>query len=240
MAKPDDQGRYLTTGEKIRNFTGWAFALAILIEVVALPFYHQWGNSHAEATEPPLNITHETIKPPPTPPPPTPTPPPTPQPRQTPQQHVAAPQRPVLVHPPKSSNAGTGPSEHTYVPPKNACSGSNCTGSATSTAPPAPPAPTPAACPDPNQQAHVVDQAQPDYPEQAEEMNLGPVEVVVIVTVGPSGNLVDASVQSDPSHNSSIEREALRVARATTYAPHLINCKPVTDEYRYIIDFNPD
>jgi TonB family protein len=85
-----------------------------------------------------------------------------------------------------------------------------------------------------------VSEAQPTYPESATEENLGPVEVVVIVTVGPSGNLVDATIGSDPSHNSAIEHEALRVARTTTYAPHLVDCKPVTDEYRYLIDFNPD
>ncbi len=237
----EQSGRYLTTGERIRNFTGWAFAIAVFLELVAVPFYHHYGHPASEQTERPITITKETIKPPPTPPPPTPTPPPTPVPRQTPQHQVVSPPRPVLVHPPKlTNNSGQGHVEQRYIPPKNACTGPSCTGAATSTAPPASPAPTPAACPDPNQEAHTIEQAQPNYPQSASELGLGPVTVVVIVTVGPTGNLVGATIGSDPAHNSAIEQEALRVARTTTYAPHLVNCKPVTSEYQYVIDFEPD
>ncbi len=240
--QPVNKGRYLTTGEKIRNFTGWAFLIAICLELIALPFYHQYGHPGEEQTEKPITIERQTIKPPPTPPPPTPTPPPTPVPQQTPQHHVVVAPRPMKITPPKVSHVGgSGPAQQTYHPPKNACSGPACMGQSTSTAPPqtAPPA-TPASCPDPNREAHTVELAQPDYPESASELGLGPVEVTVVVTIGPDGQLVNATIASDPSHNSAIEHEALRVARTTTYAPHLVDCKPVTDDYRYVIDFNPD
>jgi protein TonB len=236
-----EKGRYLTTGEKIRNFTGWAFAITLVLELIAVPFYHHYGHPAQEQTEKPITISKETIKPPPTPPPPTPTPPPTPQPRQTPQPHVVSPPRPMKISPPKlHSNSGAGPVTQRYVPPKNACSGANCLGPATSTAPPAPPAPTPASCPDPSQEAHTLQVAQPNYPESAQELGLGEVTVEVVVTLGPSGNVLSASIGSDPAHNSAIEMEALRVARMTTYAPKLENCKPVTSQYQYLVTFTPD
>lgn len=232
------QGRYITTGERIRNFTGWAFVIAIFLELIALPFYHQYGNTHEEATEAPFVVKHlQTLKPPPTPPPPTPTPPPTPQPHQTPQHHVVPQQQRLRVNLQHVTSHGAGPSEQTYTPPPHSSTNGVPMGTAT-TAPPAPVS-TPASCPNPNQEAHTVEQAQPDYPESAQELGLGPVTVVVIVTVGPSGNLVNATIGSDPAHNSAIEQEALRVARTTTYAPHLVDCKPVTSDYQYVIDFEP-
>lgn len=229
------KGRYLTTGEKIRNFTGWAFALAVFLELIALPFYHQYGSSEAEATEKPITITKQTIKPPPTPPPPTPTPPPTPQPHQTPQPQVHQVQPQLRVNLQHVHSSGAGPATEHYVPPKNGSE--NGVPQGQGTPPPAPPA-TPASCPDPNREAHVVDQAAADYPEAAQELGLGDVTVEVKVTVGPSGELVGEEIYQS-GHNAEIDREALRVARASTYAPKLVNCQPTTGDYLFLVEFTP-
>lgn len=238
MANRNDQGRYITTGEKIRNFTGWAFIIAVFLELVALPFYRNLNQVKEEQTEAPIQIQHlQTLKPPPTPPPPTPTPPPTPQPHQV-QQHPQSHPRPLVVHVPPVHSAGAGAAQPVYVPPKNGSP--NGVPGGTGTAAPAP-VETPGNCPDPNQEAHTIDVPPVDYPQAAEDAGLGEVDVVVVVTVGPSGELVGPpSIMSDPAHNGAIEREALRVARESTYAPHLVNCKPVTTPYQFIVTFTPE
>jgi periplasmic protein TonB len=238
MANKDDKGHYLTTGERIRNFTGWAFALAILLELITAPFAHQYGGNAQQAKEVVTQIRHIKVKPPPTPPPPTPTPPPTPQPHTTPQPHVQTNNRPVLVHPPKVTTNGAGGNQQTYHAPKNACSGPNCTGTATQTAPPAPVA-TQASCPVPNKAATVIDKADAEYPESVEELNLGNVDVGVEVTVGASGQLQAASIYSS-SHNSQLDQSALRAARSSTYSPELVNCVPTVGTYLFLVTFSQD
>ncbi|MGH7737468.1 MAG: TonB family protein [Candidatus Tyrphobacter sp.] len=240
MAKKDKEpgkGSYLTTGEKIRNFTGWAFGVAIILELIALPFFHQYGSTEAQATEKPITIIHQTIKPPPTPPPPTPTPPPTPQPHQTPQHVVHQVQQRLLVHAPHQHSSGSGQATQRYIAPKSGSEIGTPQGTAT-TAPPAPAA-TPASCANPYRQATVADEAQANYPEAAQELGLGEVTVSVKVTVGASGRLLaETIVQS--GHNGEIDREALRVARDSTYAPKLVNCVPTTGEYLFLVTFSPD
>ncbi len=237
MAKPNDKGRYLTTGEKIRNFTGWAFAIAVFLELVVLPFYQSFSRVHPEQTEAPIKFYHlQTIKPP-TPPPPTPTPPPTPQPKVV-QQHQQPNPKPLVVQPPRVHSGGPGEAQPAYHAPPHG--GENGVPGGTGTASPAP-VETPGNCPDPNQDAHTIDVPPVEYPQAAEDAGLGEVDVVVVVTVGPTGALVGApSIMSDPAHNGAIEREALRVARETTYAPHLENCKPVTTPYQFIVTFTPE
>ncbi len=228
-----DKNRYITTGERIRNFTGWAFVIAILIEVVLAPFYHNPNNAESQATEPPINIVHQTIKPPPTPPPPTPTPPPTPAPQHQQQPHPnPQPIRVNLVH---TTSHGAGPSEEHVTQPKHGSENGVPTG--TGTAPPAPPA-TPG-CAIPFRDATLDTGATPEYPQSAIDENLGRVQVQVEVTVGPSGSLEGATIYSG-SGNSAIDREALRVARESTYRPKIVNCEPTSGSYLYLVDFVPD
>ncbi|MHB8434026.1 MAG: energy transducer TonB [Candidatus Tyrphobacter sp.] len=233
MANKDDRSRYLTTGERIRNFTGWAFALAIFLELIALPFYHSLNQVQSGPTEKPFTIAKQTIKPPPTPPPPTPTPPPTPQPRQTPQHVVHPNPRPLLVHPPPVHSQGAGSQTQThYTPPPNASVNGNPQGTATAS----PAAATPASCPNPNREATVISKATADYPQSAQELNLGDVTVEIKVTVGASGTLQDATVYSS-SHNMAIDQAALRAARESTYAPKLVNCVPTVGIYLFDVTF---
>jgi TonB family protein len=79
----------------------------------------------------------------------------------------------------------------------------------------------------------------PDYPDSARDLGLGPVTVLVEVTVSPSGALTDANVYKS-SGNSAIDREALRAAHQSTYAPKLVNCSPTSGQYLFRAEFNPD
>jgi TonB family protein len=63
--------------------------------------------------------------------------------------------------------------------------------------------------------------------------------VLVEVTIGPHGELVDASVQSS-SHNQAIDQAAIRAAKQSQYAPRLVNCVPTTGSYIFRAEFNPD
>ena len=80
---------------------------------------------------------------------------------------------------------------------------------------------------------------QPDYPESAKEIGLGPVSVEIEVTVGPSGNLVGAKIYKS-GNNMAIDQAALRAARESTYSPKLVDCQPTTGDYLFKADFQPD
>jgi TonB family protein len=79
----------------------------------------------------------------------------------------------------------------------------------------------------------------PDYPDSAKELNLGEVTVQVEVTVGASGNLVSASVYKS-SNNMAMDQAALRAARQSAYAPHLVDCVPTQGDYLFSATFQPD
>jgi TonB family protein len=88
-------------------------------------------------------------------------------------------------------------------------------------------------------EATVTNPVQPDYPESARDLGLGAVTVEVEVTVGPSGNLVNANVYKSSS-NMAIDQAALRAARQSTYSPKLVDCSPTTGNYLFRADFQPD
>ncbi|HEY6325595.1 MAG TPA: energy transducer TonB [Candidatus Cybelea sp.] len=95
------------------------------------------------------------------------------------------------------------------------------------------------ACANPNVEATVTNAVQPEYPQSALDLGLGAVTVNVEVTVGPSGNLITASVYKSSS-NMAIDQAALRAARQSSYSPKLINCQPTTGNYLFRADFQPD
>jgi protein TonB len=95
------------------------------------------------------------------------------------------------------------------------------------------------ACANPNQEATVTNPMSPDYPDSARDLGLGPVIVLVEVTIGPSGALVDATV-SQKSGNMAIDQAALRAARQSQYSPKLVNCVPTTGSYIFKADFDPN
>ena len=88
-------------------------------------------------------------------------------------------------------------------------------------------------------EASVTNPVQPDYPESARDLGLGAVTVNVKVTVGPSGNLIGASVYKS-SGNMAIDQAALRAARESNYSPKLVDCQPTQGDYLFRADFQPD
>jgi TonB family protein len=88
-------------------------------------------------------------------------------------------------------------------------------------------------------EATVTNPVQPDYPESAKDIGIGPVTVQVEVTVGPSGNLVSASIYKS-ANNMAIDQAALRAARESTYSPKLVDCNAVQGQYLFRADFQPD
>lgn len=71
----------------------------------------------------------------------------------------------------------------------------------------------------------IVDQVQPEFPEPAKDVGLGKTTIGVTVTIGPSGNLIDARV-TDTSFNPAIDNAALGGAFLSTYAPGMRDCQP--------------
>ena len=145
-----------------------------------------------------------------------------------------------MVH--QSSNAKAGQStENTVSQPatgseNGAPGGKGATSAPASTAAPGTPKPS---CANPNVEATVTNAVSPDYPESAKDLGLGAVTVQIEVTVGPSGNLIGASVYKS-ANNMSLDQAALRAARQSTYSPKLEDCKPVQGSYLFTADFQPE
>jgi len=95
------------------------------------------------------------------------------------------------------------------------------------------------ACPEPNRDAAVTKAEEPEYPQSAKPLGLGPVSVQIEVTVDASGNLVGARVYKS-SGNQAIDEAALHAASRSRYSPKVINCQAVTGDYLFRSDFEPD
>ncbi len=239
-----NESPFITTGERITSFIGWAFVISIAIHFVFAPFLKNMTQRSEQQEVEKVSVTKKIIVKPPTPPPPTPTPPPpksTPQPQQKPQSH---PQPKLKLNVPKTtSNKSSTSSETKYVAPKAGSEAGNPQG--VGTAAPAPPAPTAPpgtpkpACKTPYQDATAVQAVTPDYPDQAREEGLGEVQVTVIVTIAPSGSLENAAI-GQGSGNMSIDQAALSAARQSTYAPKIVNCQPVEGTYNFKVTFDPN
>jgi len=166
----------------------------------------------------------------------------TPQPQQQPQSQ---PQPKLKVQPPKttSNNSSTTSTESKYVAPKQGSESGVPSGQGSAApapaAPSAPPGTPKPACRTPYQDATAVQAVTPDYPDQAREQGLGEVQVTVIVTISPSGSLVNATI-GQGSGNMSIDQAALSAARQSTYAPKIVNCQPVEGTYNFKVTFDPN
>jgi protein TonB len=248
MANNRNDSPFITTGERIRSFLGWAFVLSILIHLAVAPFLKNMTQQNETQEVEKVSVTKKIVVKVPTPPPPTPTPPPpTPPPKSTPPPKKVEPPQPKLkLNVPKttSHNASTTTSENKYVIPKTGSENGVPQGTAPSAAP-APPAPTAPpgtpkpACKTPFQDATVVQQAQPDYPDSARELGLGEVQVAVQVTIGPTGSLVDAKI-AQSANNMALDQAALAAARQSTYAPKIVNCQAVQGDYLFRVTFDPN
>ncbi|MEO6836255.1 MAG: TonB family protein [Candidatus Tumulicola sp.] len=239
---PKKESRYITTSERVGSFVGLAIVLSLVIHLVVGAFIPDLKNQHENTEVEKVSMTKKIRVRVPTPPPPTPTPAPTP----TPNPQATPPPKKQQVQPKPlkvnlvktTSNQAGASTENTISQPKTGSESGVPKG--TGTAAPAAPAATPKpACANPNVEATVTSPVQPDYPEAARSLGLGPVSVEVEVTVGPSGNLVGAKIYKT-SNNMSIDQSALRAARQSSYSPKLIDCSPTTGDYIFRADFQPD
>jgi protein TonB len=239
-----DNSPFITTGERVANFMGWAFVISIIVHLAVGPLLPRMNQHTEEQTVEKVSVTKKITVKPPTPPPPTPTPPPpkqTPPPKPQPERQQQT--RIKLNVPHTTSKSSSTSSETKYVPPKTGSEEGVPQGTVASappapvsTAPPGTPKP---ACKTPYQDATVVNQAQPEYPDAARDLGLGEVQVAVTVTIGPEGNLVDAKI-SQSAGNMSLDQAALAAARQSTYAPKIVNCQPTTGSYYFKVTFDPN
>jgi len=239
-----DNSPFITTGERVANFMGWAFVISIIVHLAVGPLLPRMNQHTEEQTVEKVSVTKKITVKPPTPPPPTPTPPPpktTPPPKPQPEHQQ---QTRIKLNVPHTTSKSTSTSSETkYVPPKTGSEQGVPQGTVASappapvsTAPPGTPKP---ACKTPYQDATVVNQAQPEYPDAARDLGLGEVQVAVTVTIGPEGNLVDAKI-SQSAGNMSLDQAALAAARQSTYAPKIVNCQPTTGSYYFKVTFDPN
>jgi TonB family protein len=227
------QKTYITTGERVRTYLLAAFVLSLTVNAMSvLVFPHIPRPKERDVAPTVVNIVRLVMQTPrPTMPPPTPPPravnsrpKPNARPR-TPRLSVHAASHVVPLQPPAK----------TIFEPRLAVSG---TGTAAKAAvePMATATETPA-CATADEQAVVTNVATPEYPESARDLQLGPVSVLVKVTLDGRGDLQDASIQQS-SGNSAIDAAAMRAARDSSYAPRIVNCVDVPGAYIFRADFN--
>ncbi len=160
---------------------------------------------------------------------PAPTPSPSSSPRPTP--------KPAKTPAPKR-NVAFGPSF--FSPPTPAVPTTTVTTPAPATPTPAPATPTPAAevyAPQVVVDARFANRVQPDYPEIARAQNAEGT-AVVLVTVGPKGNVISQRLEKSAGH-PSLDQAALAAASHSTFLPPKIDGKPATETYRVIYAFAP-
>jgi len=192
-------------------------------------------------------LPHFTVEPTPSPQPfnfvtePKHTPEPTPTPHATPTPppppkimppHVSS------IHLPKNTNPDHqvgGPTEQPYFPPTP--------GVAAPSAAPATPSAEPSASPTPNGPIAIKEgtfsyKAPLEYPYiEIQEHIEG--TVVVLVTIGPDGSLLSATIATS-SGDVHLDEAALGAARASRYTPYLVNGSPVEQQYKIVYDFRLD
>ena len=238
-----------------RNFLGYAFLISLFIHLLTVPFFHLKPQSNDKPEVEKVSVTHKIVVRPTPKPTPTP-PPPTPPPKQTPppvKQTAPPPVAKLKVQPPKTTaKSNTASSENKYVAPavgsdNGVPAGNAATGApavVASTAAPATPAPTPVptptptpkpVCAVPNADATTTNAAPPDYPDIARQQGaVGTTKVKV--TLDAAGHVLDASVAKSAG-NASLDQAAVKAARASTFAPEVVNCVKTAGSYLFSADF---
>jgi len=80
----------------------------------------------------------------------------------------------------------------------------------------------------------MVNAVQPQTPPIAQQQGITG-EVTVVVTLDAQSQLVSAAISQSPS--ALLDNAALAAARASTYQTEIVNCKPVGDSFRLLIEF---
>jgi TonB family protein len=239
--------------KQLRRYLLWGFALSFLVHLIAGPFLGRIHYSEPDKSEPTIvSVTkkHPTrIVPPtppptprptatPTPPPPTPkpVPPPTPPPIQAQPPHKNPPPHLKVDVPKTTSVAQRGPVENAYTSapgnengvPTGHGAGPGVPDGHDTVGTPGTPAPD---CAQPHVDPSTKNPIQPEYPEIAREQGAyGTAKVAV--TLDPHGNVLAAAI-SQSTGNAALDQEAIKAAKASTYVPEVVDCKPVGGVYLF-------
>lgn len=93
-------------------------------------------------------------------------------------------------------------------------------------------------CANPFADASVVEAVTPGYPDSAFDLGIGPVTVLVSVTVNPDGSMNALHIVKS-SNNMAIDQSALIAARRSTYAPKIVNCSATLGDVLFKAVFDP-
>ncbi len=66
----------------------------------------------------------------------------------------------------------------------------------------------------------------------------GPLTVEAMVLVGPDGSVESATI-SHSSGYAGVDAAVIRAARASSYSPKVVDCKPVEGRYLFREDLKP-
>ena len=215
-----------TPRERTQNFLLYGFAISIVLHLLAGPLIK--FNRTPEQTEKVETVKIDKI--------------PTTPPHQTPE-----PPKPkeIRINTLKTNAHSGGPSEEsnthtegsTNGVPQGSPTGAPTTAPIVPTAPPAPPTPSPPpppTCAVPNADAKTVNAVQAETPSIAQQQGISG-EVTIIVSLDANSKLVSAKVDRSPS--AMLNNAALNAAKSSTYKTRVVNCQPVADSYRFIVEF---
>lgn len=93
------------------------------------------------------------------------------------------------------------------------------------------------ACAVPFKDVTMLRPVTPEYPDAARAMHLGPVVVIITITVTAKAEVAGASIVQT-SGTPIIDMAALLAARQSTYSPKIANCSPVAGTYMFRANFN--
>ncbi|MBV8222628.1 MAG: energy transducer TonB [Candidatus Eremiobacteraeota bacterium] len=85
--------------------------------------------------------------------------------------------------------------------------------------------------------ARFANRIQPEYPQIARDQNIAGT-AVVLVTVGPKGNVLSQRLEKSAGH-PALDQAALNAASRSSFLPPKIDGKPATETYRVVYTFTP-
>ncbi|HET9030759.1 MAG TPA: TonB family protein [Candidatus Aquilonibacter sp.] len=209
----------------------YCLALSLFAHLIAAAVFRPLPRVDAKPEQRPTRVSVTEIHP--TPPP---TPPPTPVPTRPPVATAPKPRpaRRPSVHPPRIADrpGGTGSTPAYQIP--SSIDDGNPQGDPGPVTPSTPtPSPKPA-CANPDVPASTINVVAPTVPESATDV--GDAEAQVRVTLEPSGAVAGANIYRSAG-DPLLDREAVRVARQSTYRPEIRDCVAVSGEYLFTVDF---
>jgi TonB family protein len=95
--------------------------------------------------------------------------------------------------------------------------------------------PTRPSCAAPHVDAHTTLKAEADYPQLAQAQGaIGTASVRVALS--ETGAVTGADIYKS-SGNAALDREAIKAARNSRYAPEIEDCQKVPGRYLFVVDF---